>query len=109
MDGATAGLIGGIAGGVVGILGGLLGTYVGIRNTHGPRERAFAIRASIFCWIAVSTFLAALILLPMPWRFLMWLPFGPVLMFFTRWANRGQALAVAEDSGGPPIIRTTNP
>ena len=35
------GLIGGIAGGVIGIAGGLVGTYFSIKNTRGPRERAF--------------------------------------------------------------------
>ena len=44
----------------LGVLGGAIGTYFSVKNTSGPRERAFMIRVSIFTWIAVSIFVAAL-------------------------------------------------
>ena len=46
MDGSMVGLAGGLAGGVVGVIGGIVGTYFSIKNTKGPTERAFAIRAA---------------------------------------------------------------
>ena len=41
------GFVGGIIGGALGVLGGAIGTYFSIKNTSGPRERAFLIRISI--------------------------------------------------------------
>ena len=60
MDGRTAGLAGGIAGAVIGLMGGVIGTYFSIKNTEGPRERAFMIRLSILGWIGITAFLAVL-------------------------------------------------
>ncbi len=97
MDGGTVGLIGGIAGGVVGVMGGIVGTYFSIRNTNGPRERAFAIRAAALCWLGVSAFLACLFVLPLYWRLLLWVVYPPLLFWFIRWANEAQAGARAED------------
>lgn len=76
MDG---GLIGGIVGGVLGLAGGIVGTYFSIRNTNGPRERAFMIKASIVTWIALAGFLLLLLLLPPPYNFLLWIPYGILL------------------------------
>ena len=72
MDDQTIGLYGGIAGGVIGVLGGLAGTAVGIANTHGPRERAFAIRCAALLWAAMAVCLTTGLLLPVP--------FGPLAM-----------------------------
>ena len=58
------GIVGGIVGSLVGIAGGLIGSYFSVKNTQGPRERTFVIRCAIACWIGVSLFLAALLLLP---------------------------------------------
>lgn len=40
------GLIVGIIGGIFGISGGVIGTYFSIKNTNGPKERSFIIKAS---------------------------------------------------------------
>lgn len=97
--GMHPGLIGGIAGCVIGLIGGLIGTYATIHNTSGPRERAFTVRASIIGWSAGIVFLALLILLPTPWRFLMWIPFGVLLpLGIIRW-NRTQQRIRAEEAG----------
>ena len=39
---------------LLGVLGGAIGTYFTIKNTNGPRERLFAIKASIICWVFVA-------------------------------------------------------
>ena len=54
----NTGLVGGIAGGVIGLLGGIIGTYCSIKNTKSPRERAFMVKASVLCWIAILLFLS---------------------------------------------------
>jgi uncharacterized membrane protein YfcA len=97
LDSNTLGLVGGIAGGVLGVMGGIVGTYFSIKNTNGPKERAFAIRAAILCWFGVSAFLACLFLLPMNWRLLLWVVYLPCLLWFGRWANQRQAGARVED------------
>jgi len=87
----TPGLVFGIAlGASLGVLGGAIGTYFSIKNTFGPRERAFMIRISIITWIAVSMFVAALMLLPKPYNFLLWIPYCIALpLAIMRW-NRKQ-------------------
>lgn len=93
------GLVGGLAGCLIGLVGGLIGTRASIRNTSGPRERAFVVRASIVFWSAGIVFLALLILLPTPWRFLMWIPFGILLpLGIIRW-NRTQQRIRREEAG----------
>jgi hypothetical protein len=58
------GLMGGIAGLVIGGAGVAAASYYMIRNTNGPRERAFRIRSCVLCWLGVATFLVVLFLLP---------------------------------------------
>jgi drug/metabolite transporter (DMT)-like permease len=84
----NAGVIGGIIGAVIGIGGGIVGTWCSIRNTRGPRERAFMIRASAVAWIAITIFLALLLLLPHPWRLWMWIPYGILLPLGIIYLNR---------------------
>jgi len=94
----NAGLIGGIAGCAIGVIGGLVGTYASIRNTSGPRERAFTVKASIIGWIAAAVFLALLLLLPSPWRLLLWIPYAILLpLGITAW-NRTQRRIREEES-----------
>ena len=50
MNNAMVGLVGGVAGTLIGVIAGIVGTYFGIRNTRGPKEREFAIRAVVLCW-----------------------------------------------------------
>ena len=99
----NSGLIGGIAGGVIGLIGGLVGTCASIRNTSGPRERAFTVKASIIGWIAGLIFLA-LLLLPSPWRFFLWLPYGILLpLGIIKWNKTQQRIRTEESqnkSGG---------
>ncbi len=75
----NAGIIGGIVGSVFGIAGGVIGTYYSIKNTKGPLERAFMIKASVIAWIAITVFLILMFLLPNPYRLWLWIPYGILL------------------------------
>lgn len=86
-----AGLIGGVVGGFFGLLGGAIGTYFSIKNTNGPRERAFMIKASVITWIAVSVFLIMLLVIPMPYNYLVWIPYGILLPIGIYKINKTQA------------------
>ena len=92
------GLIGGILGGVIGLVGGLVGTWCGIRNTNGPRERAFMIRLSILFWVVLSALLALLFVLETPYRWLVWLPFSIFLPLAIIYGNRRQAAIRREEA-----------
>ena len=74
-----AGTIGGILGAILGVGGGLVGTYFSIKNTNGPLERAFMIKASVVAWIAVSVFLILLLVIPSPHQLWLWVPYGILL------------------------------
>jgi hypothetical protein len=95
MDGNT---VGGIAGTVLGVSGGLVGTYFSIRNTNGPRERAFMIRAGALCWLAVLTLLALDSLLPRLLGSLIFLVYMLSMYPIVRWGNEQQARLRVEDS-----------
>ena len=100
MDSATMTFWGGIGGAVVGVLGGLAGTYCSIRNTDGPRERAWMIRASLICWLLVTLFLVGMWLIPAPYRFLLWLPYPFLLIWGIRILNQKQAEIRRQEAEG---------
>ena len=83
------GLIGGIIGSLLGIAGGLIGTYFGIKNTNGPRERAFMICSAIVCWIGVAVFLASMFFLPQA-RLWLWIPYCILLLLCIRYGKKKQ-------------------
>lgn len=45
-------MIAGIIGCAIGVASGTVGTYFSIKNTNGPRERAFLIKLSAIGWTA---------------------------------------------------------
>jgi hypothetical protein len=100
MDPGTIGLIGGIGGGAIGVMGGVMGTYFSVKNTAGPRERAFVIRAAVLCWTFVVAFLAALWWTPMPYQALWWGLYGISLPLAIRAWNRRQAEIRREEAAG---------
>jgi len=93
-----AGTLGGIIGGGIGLAGGIVGTYFSVRNTHGPRERSFMIKVSAIVWIVVTAFLAGLLLLPKPYNWLLWVPYGIALPLGIRWCNQRQLKIRAEEA-----------
>ncbi len=103
MDGGQVGLIGGLVGGAIGIAGGAAGTYFSIKNTNGPRERAFMIRVSVVTWFVISAFLAGLLLLPRPYNWFLWIPYGIALPLSIIRLNRRQARIRSEEGGGKQV------
>ena len=96
--GALWGWIGGIAGGVIGLAGGLVGTWFSIKNTNGPKERSFMIKAAVVCWIAILLFIGLLLGLPDPYRWLMWIPYGILLPLGIVYCNRRQQVIRQQES-----------
>ncbi|MBR9982752.1 MAG: hypothetical protein KFF50_17095 [Desulfatitalea sp.] len=90
ISGSQLGMIGGLLGCVLGFAGGLFGTCCSIRNTRGPRERQFMMQASMAAWLAVMLFLALLLGLSSPYRFLLWIPYSIALPLAIRYVNKRQ-------------------
>ena len=96
--GAMWGWIGGIAGCVIGIAGGIIGTYFSIKNTNGPRERSFTIKAAIIWWMGGITFLVLLFALPNPYRWFVWIPYGVLFPLGITFGNQRQQAIRQEES-----------
>ena len=92
------GLIGGIVGSLFGLIGGLVGTYFSIKNTNGPRERTFMIKSAFVCWVAIAVFLALLFLLPSPYRWFLFVPYGILLPLGINYGNKTQQRIRREES-----------
>lgn len=75
----NAGLIGGVLGGVIGLAGGIIGTCFSIKNTKGPKERSFMIKASAVYWVFGLLFVTLLLILPSPYKWFLWLPYSVFL------------------------------
>lgn len=86
----NAGLIGGILGVIIGTIGGAIGTYASIKNTNGPQEKFFMIKVAIVFWIAAVIFVSLLMLLPKPYNFLLWIPYGIALPLSIIYINKKQ-------------------
>jgi len=86
-----AGWVGAALGAAIGLAGGMIGTYLAVRNTQGPRERAFVIKAAAVCWVLVTLFVVAMILIHSWYKHLLWIPFAIGLAVGIRWWNRHQA------------------
>jgi Ca2+/Na+ antiporter len=98
----NAGWIGGIVGSLVGIAGGIFGTYCGIKNTHGPRERAFMIKGAIICWAYVLGYFLLLVVLPRPYGWFLSIPYALFLCLGIVYANRTQERIRREESESQP-------
>ena len=91
------GLVGGIIGGILGLAGGAIGTYASIKNTAGPRERQFMVRTAIVVWVLITLFLILLFVLPNPYRWLIWIPYGVALPLAIVSLNRKQQAIRSEE------------
>jgi Ca2+/Na+ antiporter len=87
-----------ILGSLIGILGGAFGTYCSIKNTKGPRERAFMVRASLVCWVGVAIFVLGMLFAPAPYKYGLIGIYVMVLLLAVRYWNRRQAVIRAEES-----------
>ncbi|MCK5077420.1 MAG: hypothetical protein KAR38_13645 [Calditrichia bacterium] len=85
------GLIGGIIGSLIGLAGGIVGTYFSIKNTNSQEEKTFMIRMAVYAWLSILTFLVLMFVLPMPYNFLLWIPYGILLLLGIRYVNKKQA------------------
>jgi hypothetical protein len=95
--------VGAIGGTLIGVTGGVIGTYASIKNTRGPRERAFMIQAAIACWILISAFVVGLWLIPGWYKNLLWIPYVVVLLCCIRyWNNRQAQIRQQEAEKAPP-------
>lgn len=91
-------LIGIIAFGVIVALGGgLIGTYLSIKNTESKRERRFVVRSALLFWFASLIFIAFLLLIESPYKYLIWLPWAIFFTLWLRYSNRKQAQIRAEE------------
>ena len=99
MNQDTVTLVAAIGGSVIGVLGGVVGTWCSIRNTGGPRERAFMIRVAVLCWLAVTALLAALWFIPVRHEVLLCLPEIAVLHVALHVGNRKLNQLRKEESG----------
>jgi Ca2+/Na+ antiporter len=92
-----AGYIGAIIGCTIGLIGGLIGTYCSIKNTNGPRERAFMVNASIVVWVGIVLFLGLMFALPNPYRYLLWIPYSVLLPLGILYGNKKQRMIRQEE------------
>ena len=93
------GWIGPVVGGGFGLLGGVIGVYFTIKNTNGPREHAFAIKASILCWIVVTLFIVGMCLIPSWYKILLIIAYVVILIIGIRKWNATQFRIRKEESG----------
>ena len=108
--------IGAIVGGVLGLAGGIVGTYFSIKNTSGPRERAFMVKCAVVVWIFVAFFIVLVLFLPRPLKWLPVIPYAVALPLYIRWGNKTQQRirtdeARARDGGEqePPVDTSDEP
>jgi hypothetical protein len=100
----NAGLLGGILGGVLGLVGGVIGTYFSIKNTGSPEERAFMIKAAAGFWTFGIVFITLLLLLPSPYKWFLWIPYGIFLPLSIRFMNQ-RLEQIKQDRAGQGIFR----
>ena len=89
---------GGIFGGIGGLAGGIIGTYFSIKNTNGPRERAFMFKASVIGWVGILSFLGLMFALSSPYRYFLWIPYGIFLPLAIVTGNQKQRKIREEES-----------
>jgi hypothetical protein len=99
MNQDTFTLVGAIGGSAIEVLGGVVGTWFSIRNTNGPRERCFVVRASVLCWLAGTAFLGTLWFTPFSFQAPLWLPYMAALHPAIHAWNRRQDQIRKEDFG----------
>jgi hypothetical protein len=75
----NAGWIGAIIGCTIGLIAGLIGTYCSIKNTDGPKEKSFMIKAIAVGWAIIVLSMGLLFILPYSYWCLLWIPYSVLL------------------------------
>lgn len=63
---------------------GFAATYTSIRNTKGPRERAFVIRSVLWAWLVLTLLFTLMYFLPVPYNYYMLVPYfiqAPIMTY----------------------------
>lgn len=81
------GLLGAVFGSVIGVAGGLLGTWMSLRNVPSGAQRDFMKKAAALGWVGLLGFTATTLLVPVPGKWLLWIAYGPLLLWFIRYVN----------------------
>jgi serine/threonine protein kinase len=101
------GLMVGLAGSVAGVGGGLIGTYFSIKNTKGPRARAFVIKVSVLCWSFVLVFVLGMCLIPGLYKlFLIPVYFIGLVAGILRWNMELERISLEESKKNPAALST---
>ena len=93
-----AGWSGAILGTVMGVIGGIIGSYFSIKNTKGPRERAFVVKACLVCWFLIFAFVIGMWLAPGIYKAMLGAAYVVALIVGIFWWNKRQAQIRAEES-----------
>ncbi|MEE3369343.1 MAG: hypothetical protein VX346_08365 [Planctomycetota bacterium] len=96
------GLLGAVIGSAIGFAGGLLGTWMSFRNVPRGARRSFLKKTAVLCWMGTLGFTATTLLVPAPWKWLLWCAYGPLFVWFIRYVTHTQAaLQTAQSVDGP--------
>ena len=112
ITGEMWGWIGGIAGSLLGLAGGIIGIYFTIKNTNGPRERRFTIKASAACLVALILFLVLMFAIPRPYNALLWIPYAILLPLGIKYWNKTQLeirIKESAEQGVAPYVAQSAP
>lgn len=101
------GMAGGIEGAVLGMISAVR-MYLGIRNTDGPRERAFVITAAIRSIIVVILFLGLMSILPVVYQWVVCVLCAAVFAFgIYVWSQAQKRIRAEESLYGNSMRRTS--
>jgi purine-cytosine permease-like protein len=91
-----------VVAGLIVVVAGLAGAYLSIKNTKGPRERAFMIKAIIIGWIFVLALVFGLRVLPRSYHVLIIPIYIAGAVAGIMYSNKKQAQIRAEESERKP-------
>ena len=96
------GLLGAVFGSVIGVAGGLFGTWMSIRSAPRGAQRNFIKKAAVLCWIGLLSFTTTTLLVPAPGKWLSWILYGPLLLWFIRYVNHSQTVLNTSQGADEP-------
>jgi hypothetical protein len=75
--------------------------WASVRAAKSPAEKRFILRWGLAFSAFVLAFVAALILIRSPWKWALWVAYGPLLTWAVLHCNRGQARIRTEHDAEP--------